>query len=274
MTQRNYPFRCEVYGPGPNDFRLVLKSIATRDEIGRYHTVVDLLPSRPTSDIVLDVVPLQKTGSLGRVWNGMKEELDGKLDTFRPIISGFTIPNTLQADSPLPGQRTLERQRPLEPEPVHPSLSMGRIFGQVADSLQQWTRDYRSRLSGAYDADPRDGERIDTRPLFDALNEFESELETRDPHRIVAAADALKAAAANATRQTARTGDRPVKFVDNGGTPLPQGGVAQVIREFRGRTTDSRPRGSMQQANEASRRARAEERRQVEADYPWGPDAA
>ena len=100
---------------------------------------------------------------------------------------------------------------------------------------------------------------------MDAIGELEVQAKNGHPHAVHAALDAVREAIANV---------KPKQQAAPGGSPLPEGGMGRVIRDFReGRTTDGRTRGPMQQANEAFRRKRQEERRQVQSD--WTPtDAA
>lgn len=233
------PFDCEVYGPGPSDFRLVLhKSLETRDSI-------------------LEAQGPGIVCSTGLVWRGdLKPILETHAQTLEPLVTPFTI-------------------GPLEPKPT-----LGRTFGhewrstrdhvaKVADAMRTQLRERAVRDEASSD------DRVDLSGVLRAINELEAQARDGHPNAVGAAIAALSGAIADAKPAPRRSGDAQVPFRDQGGRAVPQGTMTATIRDFReGRTTDARPRGRMQQANEAFRRARAEERRQVESETPWGPDAA
>lgn len=280
MTQRDFPLSCEVYGPGPSDFRLALrKPIETRDERGRYYTVADIAPSKPTTDRVLEAVPIGKVCTLGRVWAGdLKPILDAHVGTLKPLVTPFTIGNELDAE-PIPGVKPFHRERPLQHVPLEPKPTLGRTFGDnwrstrdhIAKVVDAMREQIRGRAKRDDDTDPDDT--VDLGPVMSALTELRDQANNGHPNAVGAAIASLSGAIADAKPRARSTGsDEPVKFTDNGGR-LPEGGVTRAIADFRaGRTTDGRTRGPMSQAIATHRREQAAKGRDID---PWdGPDAA
>jgi hypothetical protein len=238
-----------------------LRPVRTHDERGRYYTVADVTPTGPTRDRVLEAVPPGKVCALGRVWAGdLKPLLDSHVESVRPLVSGFTLGQVLTAEPCVPrGQE----------------LSTGRTWGTTRDYVEKVADAMRKQIRERAAEDDDTDDPVDLTAVMDAIGELEAQARSGLPHAVHAAINGVRDAIANARPASRRTTAAPVRFADNGGTPLPEGGMTRSIRDFReGRTIDSRARGKMQQANEAARRARAAERRQVETETPWPPDAA
>lgn len=239
-AERRSPFDCEVYGPGPSDFRLVLrKPLQTRDSI-------------------LEAQGPGIVCSLGHVWRGdLKPVLETHVQTIKPLLTPFCLGETLSAEP------TVSREQ---------QLSTGRTWGgtrnyiaRVADSMGKEIRD-RAMHDGDAGADL-----VDLSSVMGAMKELKDQALGGNPQAVHAALDAVRDAIAN-VQTPRRTTDASGRFLDPSGdrSTVPGGNLSAFLRRNLGRMTAGRARGSMQRANEAHRRARAEERRQLETETPLG----
>ncbi|MFZ1905205.1 MAG: hypothetical protein WAU56_07420 [Steroidobacteraceae bacterium] len=88
-------FRCERYGSGRHDWRLVLKGVRTNDA-----RMLGTRQRRRTRDDLLNAIPTGKLLALGTVWTGsLKPLVDATIEALGPIVSGFTLGRTLHAEN-------------------------------------------------------------------------------------------------------------------------------------------------------------------------------
>jgi hypothetical protein len=88
-------FRCERYGSGRHDWRLVLKGVRTTDA-----RMFGTRQRRRSRDDLLNAIPTGKLLALGTTWTGdLKPLTDATIAALTPIVSGFTLGRTLHAQN-------------------------------------------------------------------------------------------------------------------------------------------------------------------------------
>lgn len=130
------------------------------------HRVDRLIDKRRTRDSMLNAIGPGKVLALGTVWTGsLVPEIDSRLDALRPIVSGFTPGNRLNAEA------------------AAPSLDLGR----------RWVGDLRSIITaGVRDSEGREGERVDLTSVARSAERLEDAFEKNNPDLIRSAHNQLR----------------------------------------------------------------------------------
>lgn len=156
--------------------RSVVRSVQTNDakiyapisvsdaELDR--RVARMIAGRRTRDSMLNAISPGKVLALGTVWTGsLAPEIDSRLDALRPIVSGLTSGNRLNA------------------EPAGASLDMGRRWvGDIVGMIR----------AGAHDSEGREGERVDLTGLARSAERLEDAFEKGNRDLIRSAAEQLR----------------------------------------------------------------------------------
>ena len=162
MNSSDYPFTCERYGPGRNDWRLTLRQpIQTRDAatfhargpgyplFGPNDAVRHPSPRERglTRDEILEPMTSGQTISRGTIWtgSGVNAQLDAKVAGIRDFVSGFIPGNVVGPEDPGTvislGRVYLPR---LQDEEAREAMTRA-----LDEAEEEWRRDKRSQDQSA-----------------------------------------------------------------------------------------------------------------------------